>query len=99
VKFSLREIRKVFPNKFRNLKLWKKPKLLNFRLPEGRYFLNCDNTELKRSSEINFPVAERHRWAVVGSIIPCSWEIFIAISQVFNNLSTSFQDAKRFKVN
>ena len=28
------------------------PKLLNFRFPEGVYFLNCNNTELKRSSKI-----------------------------------------------
>ena len=30
------------------------PKLLHFRFPEGRYFLNCDNTELKRSSNFFF---------------------------------------------
>jgi len=29
-------------------------------------FLNCDNTELKTFSKINFSVAERHRWTVVG---------------------------------
>jgi len=29
-------------------------KLLYFGFPEGWYFLNCDNTELKRSSKINF---------------------------------------------
>ena len=62
----LREIRKVFPMKLRNFKLRKMPKLLNSRFPEGRYFLNSDNTELKRSSEINFPVSERHRWVVEG---------------------------------
>ena len=28
--------------------------------------MNCDNTELKRSPEINFSVSERHRWTVVG---------------------------------
>jgi len=28
-------------------------------------FLNCDNNELKRSSKINFSVAEWHRWAEV----------------------------------
>ena len=66
VKFSLREIRKVFPIKLRNFKLREMPKLLNFRFPEGRYFLNCDNTELKRSSGIIFSFAERHRWEVVG---------------------------------
>ena len=32
------------------------PKLLNFRFPEGRYFLNFDNTELKKSSKLNFSV-------------------------------------------
>jgi len=42
------------------------PKELNFRFPEGEYFLNCDHTELKRPSKINISVAERHRWAVVG---------------------------------
>ena len=60
---------KIFPTKVRNFKLWKMAKLLNFRFPEGRYFLNCDDTELKRSSKINFSVSERHRWAVVGSPI------------------------------
>jgi len=29
------------------------------------YFLNCDNTELKRSSKKDFSVPERHRWTVV----------------------------------
>jgi len=43
------------------------PKILNFnRFPDGLYFLNFDNTELKRSSKIFFSVSERHRWAVVG---------------------------------
>ena len=28
--------------------------------------INCDNTELKRSSKINVSFSERHRWAVVG---------------------------------
>ena len=32
------------------------------------HFLNCDNTELKRSSEIIFSVAEQHRWAVQKSL-------------------------------
>jgi len=40
--------------------------LLIFTFPEGCYFFNCDNTELKRSSKIIFSVSERHRWAVVG---------------------------------
>jgi len=66
VKFSLREIGKIFPTEVGNFKLLKMPKLLNFRFPEGRYFLNCDNAELKISSKINFSVSERHRWAVVG---------------------------------
>jgi len=57
---------KDFPNKLRNFKLWKMPKLLNFRFPEGLYFLICDNTELKKSSKIIFSVSKRHRWAVVG---------------------------------
>ena len=42
------------------------PKLLNFKFPKGWYFLNCNNTELKRSSKINFSFSERHSWAVVG---------------------------------
>jgi len=32
----------------------------------GDIFLNFHHTELKSSSEINFSVVERHRWAVVG---------------------------------
>jgi len=32
-------------------------------------FLNCDNTEMKRSSKIIFYVPERHRWAVEGQLI------------------------------
>jgi len=45
---------KDFFIKIRNFKLWKMPKQLNLRFPEGGYFLNCDNTELKRSSKIFF---------------------------------------------
>jgi len=37
---------KDFLNKLRNFKLWKMPKLLNFRFSEWWYFWNCDNTEL-----------------------------------------------------
>ena len=48
----------------RNFQLWKTPKLLPSRFPEGKYFLNCDNAELKKSPEVNFPVSERHCWAV-----------------------------------
>jgi len=66
VKFSLREIEKRNTTKIRNFRLWKMPKLLNFRFLEVWYFLNCDNEELKRSSKINFPVSEQQRWAVVG---------------------------------
>jgi len=66
VKLSLRGIEKMFSIKIRNFKLWKMPKLFNFRFPEGRYFLNCDNTELKRSSKMNFSIAERHRWVEAG---------------------------------
>jgi len=58
-----------FPIKLRNFKLWKMPELLNFGFLEGRCFLNCDNTELKRSFIflfIYFFVSERQRWAVVG---------------------------------
>jgi len=54
VKFSLREIRRTFPIKLRNLKLWKMPKLLIFRFPQGWYFLNFNNTKLKRPSKIFF---------------------------------------------
>jgi len=70
----------VFPIKLRNFKLWKMPKLINFRFSEGRYFLNRDNTELKRSSEINFPVAERHRWAEVGERIKSQFNTFVGSS-------------------
>jgi len=42
------------------------PKLLNFRFPEGCYFLNYVNTKLKRASKINVAVSGWHRWAVVG---------------------------------
>jgi len=66
VKFSLRDFRRIFTIKVRSFKLWKRPKLSNFRFPEGWYFLNCDSTELKRSCTIFFSVSERHRWAVVG---------------------------------
>ena len=41
-------------------------KLLKFRSPEKRYYLNCGNTKLKRSCKINFSLSERHRWEVVG---------------------------------
>ena len=43
------------------------PKLLDFRFAGGDMFLNCDNTELKRSFKIFFSVSERHRWAVVDN--------------------------------
>jgi len=46
------------------------PKLINFRFPEGWYFLNDDNTEPKRSSNIFFSVYERHRWAVDSNTFP-----------------------------
>jgi len=66
VKFSLREIGWVFSLNYEIQSLKKRPELLYFSFPEGLYFLNCDKTELKKSSKINFSVAERHRWAVVG---------------------------------
>jgi len=44
------DFRRIFPIKLRNFKLRKMPKLLNFRFPNGWYFLNCDSTKLKRSS-------------------------------------------------
>ena len=55
-----------FSLEIRNFKLWKIAKLLDFRFPEGWYFLKRDNTELKRSYKILFSVSERHRWAVMG---------------------------------
>jgi len=66
VKLSLREIEWINSIKIRNFKLRKMPKLIKFRLPEGQYFLNYENNELKRYSKIIFSVAERHRWAAVG---------------------------------
>ena len=48
--------------------LWEMPKLLSCRFPETGYFLNCDNTELKRFSKICLSVSERHRLAVVGCV-------------------------------
>jgi len=38
----------------RKFKLWKMSKLLNWRFPEGRYFFNCNKTEMKKSSKIFF---------------------------------------------
>jgi len=52
LKFSLGDIGRIFAIKICNFKLWKMPKLLNFRFPDGWYSLNCDNTDLKRSSKI-----------------------------------------------
>jgi len=57
------KLKGFFPVKIRNFKLLKMPKLLNLRFPEGWYFLNCDNTERKRSSKTFLSVSERHRWA------------------------------------
>jgi len=65
VKIILREIERIVSIKILNFKLREMSKLLNLRLPEGRYFLKCDNTELKRPSKIFFSVSDRHRWAVV----------------------------------
>ena len=44
VKFRSIKIRGIFPHKLSNFKLGKMPKSLTFRFPEGRYFLNFDNT-------------------------------------------------------
>jgi len=44
----------IFYFHIRNFKLWKMPKLLNYKFPERWYFLNWDNTELKRSSKNKF---------------------------------------------
>jgi len=35
VKFGLREIQRIFTIELRYFKLWKMPKLLNFRFPEA----------------------------------------------------------------
>jgi len=61
MKFTLREIGRVFSIEIRNIKLWKMPKLLNFRFLEVWCFVKCDNTELERSSKIFFSASERHR--------------------------------------
>jgi len=75
VKFSLREIGRIISIKIRNFKLWKRRKLINIRLPEGWYFFNSDNKELKRSSKTFFSVSERYVWAVGG------WLDFAEISE------------------
>jgi len=61
----LRKIGRIFSTKIRHFKLRKMAKIFNFTFPKGCYFLNCDKTELKRSSKIIVSVSERHRWAVV----------------------------------
>jgi len=66
VKLSLRELGRIFPTKTRNYKLWKMPKLLNFRFPVGRYFFHCKKNWMKKSSKIFYSVSERHRRALVG---------------------------------
>ena len=38
VTFRLRETRRIIPIILRNFKLWKMPKLLNFKFPDGLYF-------------------------------------------------------------
>ena len=48
---------KNFSHKNTQYEVSKMLKSLNFRFSEGRYFLNCDNTELKRSSKVHFSVA------------------------------------------
>jgi len=64
VKFSLREIGRIFSIKIPNFKLWEMPKILNLRFPEGCYFFDFDNTE--QTGPLNFfSVSERQRWAVV----------------------------------
>ena len=42
----------------RDFMLWKMSNLLNFIFWEEWYSLKCDNIELKRSSKIDFSVAE-----------------------------------------
>jgi len=67
VKFSQREIERIFFQlKYAILSFGK---CLNNQISgfqRGDIFLNCDKTELNRSSKIDFSVSERHRWAVVG---------------------------------
>jgi len=55
-----------FPLKYAISSLGKCLNNYNSGFQRGDIFLNYDNTELKRSSIINFPVSERHRWVVVG---------------------------------
>jgi len=56
----------IFSIKLSNFKFGKITRLLNSRFPEGRYFFNFYNTELKRTSKIFFSVSKRHRWAIEG---------------------------------
>jgi len=50
VKISLRDW--FFFIEICNFKLLKMPEQLNFRFPGGRYYLNCNTTDLKRSTKI-----------------------------------------------
>jgi len=71
------------------------PKLLNIKFPEGRYILNCDNTELKRFPKIFFSISVMVSLGVSGlkyhdtncdrDVLGLMWKIdllhFIQISQ------------------
>jgi len=64
MKFSLREVGRKFSIELRNFKVWKMPKLLNFRFSEGRYFFLI--LTILDKKDLNFSVSEQHRWAVAG---------------------------------
>jgi len=64
VKFRLREIAMIFPLKYAVLRFGK---YLNYLISDfQRGDILKINAEQERSSQINFSVPERHRWAVVG---------------------------------
>jgi len=51
-------------------------KLLNFRFSEGRYFVNCDNTELKRSSKRTICFRKA---LLGGSVLRKQWNYLVVI--------------------
>jgi len=65
-KIKLEELEEFYPLKYAIPSFGKWLYIIKFQVSRGWHFLNCDNTELKRSSKIKFSVSERHRWAVVG---------------------------------
>jgi len=58
VKFSLRDIERIFPLENTQFKALENAYIIKFQVSSGVIFFNCDNSELKRSSKINFSVAE-----------------------------------------